>query len=84
MRFQEDADPHDLSDTAGGVQIDTTTVENSLAVPHEVGYPAISLLRPCMLKRSSCTYTTGDMTRMLVTVLPKIAKHWKPSKCSSA
>lgn len=39
----EEADPQDLSDTAGGVQIDATTLENSLAESQEAEYSAIPL-----------------------------------------
>lgn len=43
VKMPEVADPQDLSDTAGGVQIDTTTLENSLAVSYKAGYSGICI-----------------------------------------
>ncbi|XP_057156811.1 uncharacterized protein LOC130541057 [Pan paniscus] len=53
VRISEDASPQDLPDTAGGVQIDATTLENNLAVSHGGEYSAIPLPDACLETTSS-------------------------------
>lgn len=82
MRTAEDADPQDLSDAAGGVQIDTATLGNSLAESYRAEYSAGPLLG--VYARETHVCTAGDTTGMLVAILPTTAQTRKLPECSTA
>lgn len=58
MRTAEDTDPQDLSGTVGRVQIDATTLENSLAESHEAEYSAAPL--PGIYPRETLAHTQQE------------------------